>query len=351
MFCTKCGKKNPEGARFCAFCGQPIEVEEQAPLEVGPAPDEAAEKNHIEADSPQESTDPDAPFKRPHAGGAAPRFISHVYGDAATVHPLADNPAQPRHSAAPTPSPESKPDAPRTPRRPDLSHLNIKREPVSPREMSGKAVTSEGKTLTPPSRKPPVRKPTVGAQPVAGPRRLSRRREDDLFFEDVALPDDRLYDDLEEEDVLAHRIKSAIALLFLAIVVIVAFWLFFTGSGAVFRASLGLGAPATAYKELGDQSRANGQLSRAADAYHNALKLDPENYQYALLVGQTKELVGENDEAIAAYQLCIQLRDTAVEPYRLLAECYLRRGDTQLAQDVRQAGYAKTGDSSLLNAD
>lgn len=359
MFCNACGKKNPDDAHFCAYCGAALVAPQQAALPIesefvpeagdAPAPQAPPPKAAAEA-APEAAADPDSPYRRP---GSAPKFKSHVYGAEAdpekTVRPLTENPAQPGRPEAksmPRPAPHEDEIRPR-PARPDVSKLNLKR-PAPP---VGKAITSAGEAVTPPSRKPPVRRPPIAAKQRPSnniPQRKKSRRQSDLFFEDLELPEDTLYDEIAEEDRLARRIKSAIALLFLAAVAVVVGWLFLTGSGQVFRASLGMGAPASAYKQLGDQARAGGQLKRAADAYYNALKLDPENYQYALLVGSTQDLIGEKEKAIAAYQLCITLRDTAVEPYRLLADLYEQMGQDGLAQTTRQAGYEKTGDSSLL---
>lgn len=38
MFCTQCGKGNPEGARFCAACGQPITAAAGSPAQIGARP-------------------------------------------------------------------------------------------------------------------------------------------------------------------------------------------------------------------------------------------------------------------------------------------------------------------------
>jgi tetratricopeptide (TPR) repeat protein len=88
-------------------------------------------------------------------------------------------------------------------------------------------------------------------------------------------------------------------------------------------------------------------VQRAADAYYSALKLDPDNYEYAMLVGKTQEMVGDRDAAIKAYMVCVKLKETAVEPYVRLRDLYKVRGDDQMAENWRAEGYAKTGDATL----
>lgn len=205
----------------------------------------------------------------------------------------------------------------------------------------GKAVTASGGMVTPPARRAPAR--------PSGPFRppVKRKGKGDLFFEDLETPTENFYDDAAEERALSRRIKSIVALALLIGVAVIAIWLAWMPGGQVFRARWNLGAPAAAYKTLGDQDRADGQIQRAADAYYSALKLDPKNYEYAMLVGQTQEMVGNRDSAAKAYMLCVSLKPAAVEPYKLLVDLYKVMGDQQAAENWRSEGYKQTGDASL----
>jgi tetratricopeptide (TPR) repeat protein len=207
----------------------------------------------------------------------------------------------------------------------------------------GKAVTASGGMVTPPARRSPGR----SSRPFLPQKRPGGK---DLFFEDMETPAENFYDEAMEERALAHRIKGIVTIALLVGVLMVAIWLMWTPGGQMVRAQLNLGAPATAYKALGDQDRAGGQVKQAADAYYNALRLDPKNYEYAMLVGQTQEMVGTDEsrkKAAIAYGLCIQLKPQEVQPYKLLVDLYRVMGNYDAAEACRAEGYKQTGDASL----
>ncbi len=203
----------------------------------------------------------------------------------------------------------------------------------------GKAVTASGGMVTPPVRRSPSK--------PSGPFRPQRQPRNDLFFEDLEMPRENFYDEAAEDRALSRRIKAIVSIALAVGVLMVGIWLMLTPGGQIVRAQLNLGAPASAYKALGDQDLAGGQVQRAADAYYNALKLDQTNYEYAMLVGKTKEMVGDREAAIKAYMLCVNLKETAVEPYIRLKDLYKVLGDSQMAENWRARGYAKTGDATL----
>lgn len=203
----------------------------------------------------------------------------------------------------------------------------------------GKAVTASGGMVTPPARRSPSK--------PSGPFRPQRQPRNDLFFEDLEMPRENFYDEAAEDRALSRRIKAIVSIALAVGVLMVGIWLMLTPGGQIVRAQLNLGAPASAYKALGDQDLAGGQVQRAADAYYNALKLDQKNYEYAMLVGKTKEMVGDREAAIKAYMICVNLKETAVEPYIRLKDLYKVLGDSQMAENWRAQGYAKTGDATL----
>jgi tetratricopeptide (TPR) repeat protein len=222
---------------------------------------------------------------------------------------------------------------------PKVARAGAERPKPSQGSARGKAVTASGGMVTPPARRSPA-KPSGPLQPRKQPRK-------DLFFEDLEMPRENFYDEAAEDRALSRRIKAIVAIALAVGVLMVTIWLTLTPGGQIVRAQLNLGAPASAYKALGDQDLSGGQVQRAADAYYSALKLDPDNYEYAMLVGKTQEMVGDRDAAIKAYMVCVKLKETAVEPYVRLRDLYKVRGDDQMAENWRAEGYAKTGDATL----
>ncbi len=319
MYCGECGKQNPEGAKFCAFCGNKLPAvgaAEPAAEAAKPAPETA-------------KPDPHQAFKRPS-------------GD--DVRPMADNPAQPARSGDAKPA---------QPPRPAVQPAKPAPQPAV-RKPQG-AITASGGEVMPPSRAPNVKKASGYSQithrtPVVSPYAQTKKKSDeddeDLFFEAVDEP----YDD-EGEDNLVRHLKSAIAVLFLVLVVGTLGWLFLSHSGQMFRAEMGLPAPAEIYRELGDQRATRNELKGAADAYYRALSQDSSNYIYAMLVGQAYEAIGDYETAFKAYQLCQAQRENAPEPYLHLAEIQERNGNAEAGRRWRQMGYEKTGDASLLKED
>lgn len=79
MYCSECGKQNPEGAKFCAFCGAKL----TAPTAPQPEPKQPAPTQ------PTPKPDPHQAYRRPS-------------GD--DVRPIADNPAQPTRGSLPRPA-------------------------------------------------------------------------------------------------------------------------------------------------------------------------------------------------------------------------------------------------------
>lgn len=202
-----------------------------------------------------------------------------------------------------------------------------------------KAVTASGGVVTPPARRAPVRN--------SAPAKPRKPRRDDLFFEDLEIPREDFYDEVAEDRALSRRIRTIVALSLVLCVAIVIIWFNWMPGGQVFRARFGLGAPASAYKMLGDQELAAGQVPRAASAYYDALRLDPDNYDYALLVGKTQEMIGDRDNAAKAYMKCVLLRPSDAEAYKRLVDLYTVMGDTEAARTWREEGYRQTMDPEL----
>jgi hypothetical protein len=474
MYCSACGKKCPDGARFCAYCGERLPELPPEPAPAAPEPrqasvDEAAQRAEAPAPavSEPEPSAPEAPDEpeqaapeaeedefdfgeeAPKPAAAPPEDPAHRIfqrpapipkaDDSLTVRPYLANPAQPPrgsetvHAAvefedeereapparrserrakrtlrfdpaedeedegddvddaddewvrpakprirrAETPARDDWGDEPpvkpardqrsrddRVYRRPEKSRDEWEDEPVKDRfghkarpasedrparparesalnrlRAQGKAVTASGGMVTPPARRAPVRS--------SRPMKPRKPRRDDLFFEDLEIPRENYYDEAAEDRALSRRIRTIVALALVLCVAIVVIWFNWMPGGQVFRARFGLGASASAYKMLGDQEYAAGQIQRAANAYYDALRRDPNNYDFALLVGETQEKVGDRENAAKAYMKCVVLRPTDAEAYKRLVELYTVMGDAEAAKTWREEGYRQTMDPEL----
>lgn len=379
MYCIRCGKPIPEGASFCAFCGHPV-ADEPPIIESELLP---------ERDAPEgvsaEGDDAHAAYMRPDPSRQ--------------VKPLPDNPAQPSRRARR--EAEEKQDEPEAAREPvqasrPAEQTRMRVEPDRPRQapprqeravtpdkpargavasdrpargavasdrpargavVSDKpargAVVSDGRVMkAPPSRKPPI-KPKKSAAWEAANTLIPKRRKksaDDLFFDYIDQPDETPYDDEEDERSISRKLKSAIAAISLLVILGVVFWLLVLPGGQRFRASAGMNAPASAYASLGDQYLRDDNLKRAADAYYTALRRDPENYDYSLMVAKTQALIGDRNRALSAYAKCMTLRPEEAEPYQAVADLYKQMGESDRAAQALRTGYDKTGDLDLFRA-
>ncbi|MDL2206124.1 zinc-ribbon domain-containing protein [Eubacteriales bacterium OttesenSCG-928-N13] len=343
-----------------------------------PARDQAMSvKNQADRVMPtekQEPIDPHQRFKRPSSGP--------------NVRPLVDNPAQPLQDgvrgtsvpknetvAAPktqdaparNAAPSQRQDAPArnvaSSQRQDAApqsdgDVEKPTRPVTHRPPANRPSTSGAEKVNPPPRKPNIARPERAQdishkRPSASPFRQvqllgkSKRNEDDddLFFEDLDASDDFAYDD--DEDRLSKRLISIIVTLVVVLVIGSITWLFVTDGGKMFRAQFGMGGSAETFAMLGATALNEGETSRAAEAYFNALKLNPNSYEYSLMVGKTSEMVGNRDRAVQAYQKCMDIDMTKPEPYRLLAELWERQGSPEAGAQVRRQGAKHTGDTTL----
>lgn len=330
MYCVSCGKANPDGAAFCAFCGKPMAVSVEAieaelmpeepvlesePWEAPAAPAEVPEAAAPEAEVPEAHE----PFRRPDPSRQ--------------VKPLGDNPAQPSRGA------RSAPD------------LNPDRTASVERRVN-RAARSNGRMQEPPARKAPIapkKKAGWTAPSTLVPKR-KKRGGDDLFFEDIERPGERPYDELDDEVDWNRRIKSGVAAAFLLVVLGFVFWLLVMPGGQMLRAGMGWGGSAAGYAALGDRYLSENSVRRAADAYYEALRMEPENYDFMLKVAKTQALVGDREKALTAYLKCITLRESAWEPYKAVSELYEQMGDKDRALNALKIGYDKTGRLDLFRA-
>lgn len=108
MFCTNCGAKLQENAKFCIYCGHPVEMDETVPPQVAqstqpiPQPTESEPPVQTE-DAPASTEQPEESTQQP-AESEASEQIEEV--PASTEQPEASTP-QPAESAAPEPTEET----------------------------------------------------------------------------------------------------------------------------------------------------------------------------------------------------------------------------------------------------
>ncbi len=293
MKCSACGNENVLNARFCAFCGAKLADEspsvEQPPVEEAPAETVARQ----------------------------------------TARPLSDNPYMPPRS------------------------------PVIPSAKPAKHASSEPD----PSDDLPEEKPRA----VSGPRQIIKPSEKRVFlFEEEEEEADRYeqlesedefseYEDDEEDDELYEeddeprggkifvRVISVLTVIIL-IIGIVSF-MYGTTIGRRLRASVGLSDQAADYILLADWQLDQSNLTDASASYYNAFKLDQDNYDLSLTVGQGFENSGDDTRASQLYTYMIEAFPQADEPYDRLMALLMRQGKTEqydaliLYRAEHQPGY------------
>ena len=336
MYCASCGKENPQGAAFCAFCGKKL----TAPQADGPA--------FIESELVLTEEEP-AP-KAAEAAQAPSAHQAYMRPDPSRlVTPLGDNPAQPLRRSEARKARAAEAQRREEPQEPPAKAPTRAAEPrpaATPQARRAQRNTdAAGQPV--PERKPPVapRKEAKWTAPSTLVPKRRKRPAEDLFFEDE---ESESFD--EDEGQLARRVKSAAAAVFLLAALGFVFWLIALPGGQMLRARMGMGAPASAYAALGQQYLNEGSMKRAADMYYDALRLDPDNYDYALWVAKTQELVGDRERALTAYAKCMSLKPAEAEPYRAVAELYRQLGDEERVRNALKTGYDRTGDLELFRA-
>ncbi|MBR2571110.1 MAG: zinc-ribbon domain-containing protein [Clostridia bacterium] len=314
MFCMRCGKHNPDDAMFCAYCGARVQLDSLT-------------------DVPVREKEPDG-----EAGGGVslrkqPQETGEFGQTGTPVYPKGENPAQPARGKLPDGEEPEEPEEP-------AEGVRVRRP-----EAGARLIRENGPERKMPTRPKPVRDGlSRGARTI-----VPRKRNEDLFFDEVVSPEEE-YDDMVEEGDARHRIKSAVAAILLLAVLGFAFWFLALPGGNELRARMGLPASAASYKAVGDSYREEGAMNRAADAYRQALARDVENYEYAYLTAQALANAGRREEAINAYGMCIKLKPDSPEPYEAIAALYVQMGEVERAINALDMGYERTGEVSLLKA-
>jgi tetratricopeptide (TPR) repeat protein len=94
--------------------------------------------------------------------------------------------------------------------------------------------------------------------------------------------------------------------------------------------------------------RQQGMNKKAIDMYRQALQFDPENLEALNELGLTHIHIGEQDEAIVAFDLAIDIAPQDYRGYSNKAEALLTVGAFDEASAVAEAGLRQVPDNSEL---
>ncbi|MGN1069519.1 MAG: FN3 associated domain-containing protein [Candidatus Fimadaptatus sp.] len=196
------------------------------------------------------------------------------------------------------------------------------------------------------------------AEPQAAPRpaaaredAYARRRPAPPVYDPDEIEDDEVEPDTARGAVRPHNnrmmLAGVIVLSVMALILLVICFLTFTSAGQRWKATMGLNAPAYAYRQLGDEALASGNAAAAAAYYESALERDSQNYEGALKLAETLMSAGNSERAERAYRLAISLRPTETEPYDRVLELMTARGagEDEMVDMLRLAYQNTAGES------
>ena len=392
VYCSACGQKNPDEARFCAFCGARLLTAPLPEQEPDTAPEWEAESIF---DRPTEARAAQAPDGKPQdeapvdAGVSALEAVQppHRYdasedkGVRAGATPRTARPVERRNA-----------DVPRSARR-ERQPENVTRaagsgwerpEPQSGTQTrkSARIVASHSTTRAgdvvradhaPKAEYSPWAKPTAtdkalraarnGAPSTIVPRRGGQlppeEEPEDLFFDgyDEELEPPRYVDPREEDEreemrrlsYVEKNVRGFIGVgLTMLTLLILAAWLFLFPSGQMMLARFGLTDSATAYAGIARSAYDGGNYSMAAKNYYQALLLDDDNYEYAISTADCYMKAGNTGSAATALTMAIDINASDKRAYQLLQQLYpdAQTRPTAVAELLSQ-GATLTGDGSL----
>jgi len=301
MKCIACGKDNVQDARFCAFCGAGMPVQEPV----------AEEKPQTDMPAARQTARPlsDNPYQPPRAP---------VIPSANPAAKTAAQPAAPVVQESDSPAPESAAHKPLIKPSPKRVFL-FEEEEEEERRRAAEAAKKNGR------------------------RRKADDEEDDpfdgdLYDEDSDEFDEFEYDDSEDDDDpyeddgpsagrIFVRVFSVLTVLIL-IVGVIAF-MYGTTIGRRLRASMGMSSEAEDYLLLADWQLEQNSLSAASDSYYNAFKLAQDDYELAVTVGKGFENCGDDVRAEQMYTYLISTFPQADEAYDRLMALLTLQGRTE----------------------
>ena len=94
--------------------------------------------------------------------------------------------------------------------------------------------------------------------------------------------------------------------------------------------------------------RQQGQNKKAIEAYRNALQLSPDSLEALNEMGLTHIHIGEQNEAIIAFDLAISISEEDPRAHSNKAEAYLTLGSFEEAREVAEEGLKHAPTSAEL---
>ncbi len=101
---------------------------------------------------------------------------------------------------------------------------------------------------------------------------------------------------------------------------------------------------AALYSELGDRLVEDQRLEEAAAAYERAAEADPKDPTLWELTGEVRLRLGKPQEAVAAFQKSLKVKDRGVVHVALARLCHQQKDDACLKRELNQALETSTGE-------
>lgn len=316
MYCSECGKKNPDMAKFCAYCGAKLLTE-------------SVEETAMDAPEWEAESRFDAPV--------TPQSASEWAKPAEETEPQMTEDA-----------PEEEPEPPKTavPRRKAEDDI-VRADHSRPAEASVWAKPEDTGRARQAARSgaPSTIVPLHGreSEPVQ-----------DLFFDGYdrpqtprkAAPKRRKE---RKPSFWEKNLRGVIGIgMTLATLLLCAAWLMLFPSGQQMMARFGLTDNPTAYAGIAKSAYDAQNYATAAQNYYQALLLDDDNYEYALMTAQCYLLAGSDGAASTALTMAIDINASDIRAYRMLQQIYPNAQTRPAAvKELLSQGATLTGDASL----
>ena len=317
MYCSECGKKNPDQAKFCAYCGAKLltETEEVSAVDV---PEWEAESRF---DAPA-ATAADSAWAKPAEEMSEP--------EEAPVKPAEATAEPPKPAAARKKADDGIVRA---------DHSRTETSPWAKPEDTGRA----------------RRAARSGAPSTIVPvRGRETEPEQDLFFDGYDRPQQprkavSKRSKQRKPSFWEKNLRSVIGIgMTMATLALCAVWLLLFPSGQQMMARFGLTDNPTAYAGIAKSAYDAQNYATAAQNYYQALLLDNDNYEYALMTAQCYLLAGSDGAASTALTMAIDINASDVRAYRMLQQIYPNAQTRPAAvKELLSQGATLTGDASL----
>lgn len=300
MYCTECGKNNPDKAKYCAYCGAKLLTAEPDAESMEAAAEWAAESRF------------DEPVKSPDNVWAKPQSAPAVQKPARS-----ENFVRAARARDAEESPWAKPE-----------------DTVRARQAARDGVPS---TIVPLHGREP--------EPVQ-----------DLFFDGYDSQPAPVHTPVRRKKqkkptFLEQNLRGVVGIgLTLGTLLVLIAWLYLMPSGQQMLARFGLTDNASAYAGIAKNAYDAQNYSTAAQNYYQALLLDGDNYDYALMTAECYRMAGSTGPASTALTLAIEINASDIRAYRLLQQLYPEAQTRPAAvSELLKQGATLTGDASLNN--